>query len=211
MHMRTALRWGEVRINTWTILFWTGALGVVTFLRQDIFDWTRPPVWAWWCAYIGFPVAAAWVLRTHRGVTLVAEGQALARAARAYFLVQGLVFTALSAALFAAPALMQAAWPWPLPPVLSQIYSAPLLGMGLSSFLAARARTWSEVRVFAYAVGVFAVCTLAASVVHRAVFRFPFASTYLWFAGLVLVAVIIGALAGVPAWRTNTARGPSAR
>lgn len=187
--------WSDLWMNATMIFVWTGALGVVSFLRLDIFDWARPPVWAWFFAYIAFPLAAAWLLVRHRTSPTAGTGAPLSLLVKRFFSVQGVLVSALSAMLFLLPSVMQSVWPWPITPVLSQIYSAPLLGYGVCSLLVARARAWSEVRGFVVAEWVFAAGTLVASLIHRSVFIYARPSSWIWFGCFAGLLIVLGTFA----------------
>jgi hypothetical protein len=203
-----ARTWSDARICTWMIFIWTGILGIISFLHLEIFDWARPPWFAWMLAYIGFPLYAAWLLWQHRALPSLAADGTVAALLRAWFWVLAIALVPLSLALFFAPAAVAAAWPWKIPPILAQVYSGPLMAFGLCGALAARAGTWREVRGYVWVTLLFALGTLIASGIHRALFDPGRPVTWLWFLAFGATALIL-ALWGAWPNRQRSATAPS--
>jgi hypothetical protein len=88
---------------------------------------------------------------------------------------------------------MAEGWPWPVTPLLAQIYSAPLLAYGMGSVLLSRCRTWRETRILVVGIGLFALLALVGSVIHRELFTIGDPAAWAWFA--LLATVTAGALA----------------
>jgi hypothetical protein len=182
-----------VRIAFW----WTGWLLVVTFLHWSTFDFARTQVWFWVVAYIAFPLAAAWLAWGPPG----REGEtppagALVREAWIPPLLRGLgiLLGALALAFFLFPARAVDFWPWKISPFLAQVYSGPLLGLGIGLFGLGARRNWVEVKIPAIGLAVAAVLALAASAVHRSAFTPGSVSAVVWFTTLGLVAALAGTL-----------------
>jgi hypothetical protein len=200
-----ARRWREIHVVVPMVAIWTGTLGLVSLLHLDVFDWAREQVWAWFAAYIGFPLIAAWIAWQQRAVHEHASGPSISPALRAWFIAFGILVTLLAVALFVAPAAMARRWPWAITPLVAQIYSAPFLSYGIGSLLAARRRDWPEVRIVVYATLVFTLGVLVASIVHRALFDAYAPATWLWFGGFALVSAGLLAFALVHRLRTTHA------
>ncbi len=98
-------------------------------------------------------------------------------------MAQGAVATVLGLALLTATDAMVSAWPWPITPLLAQIYFAPLLAYGLASFYLARKRTWPDIRVGVTAMLAFAGGVLLASLLHRRLLPLDQRSHAVWFVG----------------------------
>jgi hypothetical protein len=101
--------------------------------------------------------------------------------------VQGALHVIVGLALLVAPGPMAEGWPWPVTPLLAQIYSAPLLAYGIGSLLLARLRTELEVRNILIAIGLFALLALIASLLHRDLFSVGDPAAWAWFGGLLVV------------------------
>lgn len=201
-----ARHWHEVRVVTPMVAIWTGMLGVVSLFYLDAFDWTRVQTWTWFVAYSGFPLFAAWIAWSQRGVTERPGGAQLSVALRGYLLVQGAVATLLAIVLLLAPGVMVGAWPWKITPLLAQVYSAPFLSFGIGSLLAARQRGWAEVRIVVYATLVFALAVLISSVIHSSLFDFSSPAGWLWFSGFGFASTALGLFGFVPSLRARTAQ-----
>ncbi|MBK9713182.1 MAG: hypothetical protein IPO81_17990 [Kouleothrix sp.] len=201
-----AQRWHAIRVVVPMIAIWTGMLGLVSLFHLEVFDWATPQVWVWFVAYIGFPLIAAWIAWQQRAVQDHAADAPIAPALRAYFATQGVIVTLLAVALFVAPAALASRWPWPITPLLAQVYSAPFLSYGLGSLMAARRHDWSEVRIAVYATLVFTLGVLVASLIHAALFDARAPVTWLWFGGFALASAALVAFALAPKLRTRRAQ-----
>lgn len=195
-----ARRWDEVRVVLPMIAIWTGLLFVVSLLHLGEFSPRVPPTYVWFAAYFFYPLIAIWLAWRHRGAAPPeASLPRLPTFVKIYLLAQALAATLLAQALLGAPGLMTRVWPWPITPLLAQIYSAPFLAYGLGSLLLAWRQTWLEVRIALTATWVFAGGVLLASLIHHALFSLANPVTWLWFAGFALATLILAALSGM-AW-----------
>jgi hypothetical protein len=186
-----ARRWAEVRLVPAITAIWTGGLLLVTLLHLQAFDFATTQTRIWFGAYLAYPVIGIWILvrRRHDG-TVPAPGPPPATWIRRCLTGQGVVLTAVGLALLLAPASMATGWPWPVTPLLAQIYSAPLLAYGIGSLLLARARTWQEMRTAVVGIGLFTLLALVGSVVHRSLFVAGDPAAWAWFGGLAAVTTV---------------------
>jgi hypothetical protein len=198
-----ATDWHEVRVVTLILALWTGMLGAVSVLNLSVFNWAHGPTWFWFIAYIGFPLIALWVIWCQRSETSHPADRPISQALRAYLLLQGAVATALALALLLMPQLMTTVWPWSIPVLVAQIYSAPFLAYGLGSLYAARQQAWTEVRIPVLGTLVFVLGVLAASLLHRGVFNPTAPSVWLWFGGFAIAGLALLMFAVVPPLRTQ--------
>lgn len=189
-----ARRWSDVRLVPAITAIWTGGLLLVTLLHLDAFDFATTQTRIWFGAYVAYPLIGIWLLARRRQVRDVgAAARRLPPASRRWLTGQGVVLSALGAALLVAPGTMAEGWPWPVTPLLAQIYSAPLLAYGIGSVLLSRVRTWRETRIEVVGIGLFALLALAGSVIHRDLFAVGDPAAWAWFA--LLGAVTVGAVA----------------
>jgi hypothetical protein len=189
-----ARRWSDVRVIPAITAIWTGGLLLVTLLHLEAFDFATTQTQIWFGAYVAYPLIGIWLLvrrRHERGVA--AADRRLPAGSRRWLTSQGVVLSALGAALLVAPGTMAGGWPWPVTPLLAQIYSAPLLAYGIGSVLLARARTWRETRIAVVGIGLFALLALVGSVIHRDLFAIGDPAAWAWFA--LLTAITAGAVA----------------
>ena len=178
----TARRWAQIRIVPVITAIWTGGLFIVSLLHLEAFDfWTRR-VTIWFGAYLLYPLIAFWLIWIHRDAwNERLGGPPVPRWVRWYLAVQGVLASVVGIALLVATDAMVDAWPWPITPLLAQIYFAPLLAYGVGSLLLAREHTWPELRVGVTALLVFAVGVLIASLLHRNLFEASQRSDVVWF------------------------------
>ena len=189
-----ARRWSDVRLVPAVTAIWTGGLLLVTLLHLEAFDFATPQAQIWFGAYVAYPLLGIWFLVRRRHVRDVgAADRRLPAGSRRWLTGQGVVLSALGAALLVAPGTMAEGWPWPVTPLLAQIYSAPLLAYGMGSVLLSRCRTWRETRILVVGIGLFALLALVGSVIHRELFAIGDPAAWAWFA--LLATVTAGALA----------------
>lgn len=185
-------RYDEVKIVIPMIAIWTGMLFIVSLFYLGEFDYSRPQVWIWFGAYLVYPAIGLWVAWSNRNLKEPHDGTALPAWVRGYLLVQGVLVALLSLSLLLAPDFMVNIWPWKITHMLAQIYSAPFLSYAFGSLMLSRRETWSEARAVLIGTVVFAICILLASIIHRSLFSFANASTWIWFGGFTIASSVLG-------------------
>lgn len=192
----------EVRWAVQMIGLWTGMLFIISILNISAFDFSLLPVQIWFASYIIYPLIAIWMTVRQPSMMNAASlpGPALDGWARNFLLAQGILVTALSAALFFAPAFMSTIWPWTVTPVLAQMYAGPLLSYGLGSLLFARQEQWLGVRAIVPAMLAFTATTVVISFIHVGLFSFAELADLLWF-GWFIFATLVLTLLTARAWR----------
>ncbi len=188
-----ARTWPTVRVIVPMISVWTGALAIVSLVHLAEFDFGRTQTWVWFAAYLVYPLIAAWIAWRMRGNHEHSPGAAIPGLLRGYLLAQGGVLVLLALGLFLFPDAAAGAWPWPITPLLAQIYGAPFLSYGLGSLCAARQETRPEVRLFLVGTLVFAAGVQVSSGLHRALFSSTSPAAWIWFVGFATMAVALAA------------------
>ena len=186
--------YGEVRVMVRVIPIWTGMLFIVSLFYLNEFDYGRAQVWIWFGAYLIYPLIALWLIWNDRHLRESVPGAPLPGWVRSYLAIQGLLVTILALSLLLFPESMVAVWPWKITRLLAQIYSAPFLAYGLSSFMLSRQQTWPEIRVVVTATFIFALGVLLASFIHRQLFSLINVSALFWFGGFSLTTIVLGLL-----------------
>ena len=186
--------YGEVRVMVRVIPIWTGMLFIVSLFYLKEFDYSRAQVWIWFGAYLIYPLIALWLMWKDRHLHENIPGAALPDWVRGYLAIQGWMVTILALSLLLIPEFMVTVWPWKITRLLAQLYSAPFLAYGLSSFMLSRQQTWPEIRVVVRATFIFAFGVLLASFIHRQLFSFINLSALMWFAGFLLATIVLGLL-----------------
>jgi hypothetical protein len=189
-----AKRYVEVRVVVPMIAIWTGMLFLISLFYLDEFDYTIPPTYIWFAAYLVYPLIALWLIWKHRGDREQAPGPRLPAWAKAYLLGQGVVAALLALSLLLFTSRMVASWPWKITQLLAQLYSAPFLAYGIGSLLLARQQAWAEVRIALQAMLVFAVGVLLASFLHRSLFSASELPDRLWFGSFIIATLLLGVL-----------------
>lgn len=187
-------RYFEVKVMIRVIALWTGMLFVVSLFYLSEFNFSRGPVWFWFGAYILYPAIALWLMWRDRNQKEEIQGTPLPGWVNSYLMVQGVFATVLAVTLLSMPNAMVNGWPWKITRLLAQIYSAPFLAYGLSSWMISRSSTWQEIRVIVMGTFVFALGVLLASFIHRDLFSFANLSTWIWFGGFIVATIMLGVL-----------------
>lgn len=187
-----ARRYAEVRILLVGMGLVTGLLLLITVPRFGEFSADNFP-YRWTIFYTIDPLAAGLSLWWLRGRDPVPAGRSrLAPLFVAYAVVLGVA----GIVLLVLPGLAASLWPWTLPPVLGQVYSAFFLTFAVAALLAWREPRWEGVWIYLAAnLGMFGLILLV-SLLHSSRFK-PGPITWLWY-GLWLAGVIAFA---VPFWR----------
>lgn len=185
-----AQRYTEVRITLIEIGLVTLLLLLITLPRLGEFTAPRAFPIGWVLSYTIDPLLVALLLWLMRGRGRTAAGR---NAFTPMFAIYAIVLGAVGIILLALPALAAQLWPWELPEVLGQIYSAFFLGIAACAALAAREPRWEGIRIYTIAQLFLLVLVTGVSVVHINRFRAG-PATWIWFAGCVIGA---GAFAAV--------------
>jgi hypothetical protein len=179
-------RVAAVRIPIALAALWTGALIVVSLLHLGEFDFAKPQVWFWIGAYAVFPLWGAWLyFRAGAGAS------AQPRAKRDALLVGvAVVCLVLAAALFFAPGEMVRLWPWPVAPLLANIYAGPFFAWGVCALLLAHEARPEARRIVLASMLAFALLTILASLLHLKLFHFDAPAAWVWFGALAAAAAV---------------------
>lgn len=191
-----ARRWADVRVVPAITAIWTGGLLLVTLLHLEEFDFATTQTRIWFGAYVVYPLVGVWILAKRRGEgAATGSNPALAARAGLHLMGQGVALSGLGLALLLFTGPVVRGWPWPVTPLLAQVYAAPFLAYGIGSLLLAALRTGRQTRVALVGIGVFALAALAASVIHRDLFG-PGPATWAWFAALAVMTAASALVAG---------------
>lgn len=180
----------QVRIPIALAVLWTGGLMAVSIANLSAFDFAKPQVWFWMGAYAVYPVWGAWLYLGADGAGRTATA---ARRADPALLAVAAVCLLVAVALVAATDTMVRAWPWKLPPLLARIYAAPFLAYGVCAGLLAREARADARRIVLASLACFCALALAASGLHRALFRVDATATWVWVGVLAAVGSVAAA------------------
>jgi len=178
-----AARYAEVRISLIEIGFVTGVLLLITVPHFSEFTPQNFP-YRWTIFYTIDPLVSALILWRLRGNAPPAGRNPLAP----LFLTYSAVLGVAGVILLVAPALAASLWPWALPPILGQVYSAFFLTFALGGVLAAREPDWAGGRVYVLANLGMLLLIVGVSIWHFDRFK-PGPTTWAWYA-LCLAGVV---------------------
>jgi hypothetical protein len=173
-----APRYAEVRIVLIEVGLVTLLLLLITLPRLGEFTPPRAFPTGWVLSYSVDPLLAALLLWRMRGrdAALAGSNQST-RLLRVY----AVVLAALGLILGGLPELAARIWPWELPTVLGQLYSAFFLGMAACAWLAARESRWEGAKIYLVANLFLLVLVVIVSLLHIDRFRTG-PATWIWFA-----------------------------
>jgi hypothetical protein len=145
-----------VRVGKWSVgrsilrmlLAFTVVVLIVSLFNLGQFHFDRWASWAWFVLYIALPINAAYHLWLYRKLP-PAEKVETPQLWRAYLWAQGIVLGLYALALFIAPDLFVAFWPWPVDTFHAQMYSA----IGFTAAAASFGMVWVASRDEFMAVG----------------------------------------------------------
>lgn len=164
---------------------WTGVLLLVSLLNVAQLADARPQLAFWWFAYAVFPTWGAWLWWLAPRPPRRAHASRPGLAAAAALALLGL------ALLARVPAVL-AHWPWPLPPLLAQVYAGPVLACAvLIASLSCQAPHRDQAPVRA-ALALLAALLLLASALHADRLDAAAPGTWLWLAAPALGLLALG-------------------
>ena len=186
----------EVRWGVQMIGIWTGMLFIISILNLSAFGLNLLPVQIWFASYIIYPIIAIWMtFRDSASMKPAAlSGPALDSLSKNFLLVQGIVVSLLSVALFLAPGLMSTLWPWKVTPTLAQMYAGPMLSYGVGSLVYSKQEQWLGVRSIVPGMFSFVLATVIVSFMHFNLFSLAELADLLWFAWFIVSTLLLGVM-----------------
>jgi hypothetical protein len=175
-------RW-QVASGLVAIVIFTTAVGILNLLNWEAFDFDETTVRVWIAVYIAFPVlgiALIWLRRHDDEGTQ--RGEAIAPWARAWFLVQAVVYGVVGVLCLVARETVADAWPWPVTNTVVQFYGGAFLSLAYISWHSARRRTWASLVAAVLPFLVFSVLAVVVSLIHEELFSADDVATWAWFA-----------------------------
>jgi hypothetical protein len=134
-----ARSWRSLRVLPLPLVVLSVLLLAATLVHEDRFRWDYAPTWVWTAVYAGVPFAVAllWGLQERNAEPAPPRDERL-RGMLRRSAVLGAALTALGLALFAAPAALADAWPWPITPLLGRALGSWYLLVGCALLVSAR-------------------------------------------------------------------------
>lgn len=206
-----ASRWHEMAIGFPAVAVFAGLLGIATFLHWDRFIHDSPAFWTWTVLYVVAPplILLAWLRQGARPAMPVRGDLVLPRAARTFFGLVGIAMIVVSAALFAAPVEVGAAWPWTLTPLTTRVMSAMFALPGLVGIGIALDPRWAAARIVLEAEVIAIAMILVSAARDLGSFDAASPLTATFIGGIATLAIAIVALYAAMERRTP-AGGPAA-
>lgn len=190
-------RW-QVGSGFLAVTIFTGVTGILNAINLDAFDFDATTVRIWIAVYIVFPIAGLALAYVHRhDARDVEHGRPIASWARAWLLVQAVVYAVVGALLLFARGAAADAWPWAVTETLAQFYGGAFLGLAYVSWHSARRRVWPALVAVVPPFLVFAVATIVVSLVHGELFDGGDPAAWAWFAFFGASAAALAAMLAV--------------
>jgi hypothetical protein len=176
-----AKRYAAVRISLIEIGFVTGVLLLITIPHFGGFTSETFP-YRWTIFYTIDPLVTlliVWVLRSRDPAPLGRNPL------WPLFLLYAMVLGVAGLALLLLPSVAVSLWPWPLPPILGQVYSIFFLTFALGGVLAMREPRWMGVWIYCAANFGMLFLIIIVSLYHRDRFGTG-PATWVWFSSCVI-------------------------
>lgn len=179
-------RWSRVRVPFVTVLVFTVVTLAATLLHLDPFHFDAPGLvaraaaWFWVVVYVTVPIGMLLMLAAQERLPQADPPgrMPLPRGLAVVLVVQGAVFLAVGAVLFAAPGTESGLWPWQLTPLTARTVAAWLLAFGVGTVLALRDRDLGRLELAAVAYAVFGALEIAVLLMYADVVRWDSPATY---------------------------------
>lgn len=178
--------WARIRIPFVTVLVFTIVTLVATLVHLAPFHFGAPGVvarsaaWFWLAVYVVVPIGMVVMLVVQERLPQPdpPRRMPLPRGLAAVLVMQGAVFLAVGAVLFAAPGTESALWPWPLTPLTARAVASWLLAFGVGIVLALRDRDLGRLEQAAAAYAVFGALEIVVLVRYAEVVRWDHPATW---------------------------------
>ena len=209
--------WARVRIIPVMGFTLTATTAAVTLWHLEQFHLgagsaaARLAAWAWLAVYLAIPVllAAVFVLQERAGgrreYTVV---EPLLPLTRVVLVVQAVAATVLGLGLILQPAVFDAAWPWPLPPLSARAVAAWILTIAAGSWWGLREGDWRRFDRALPGLAVFLALVAVAAVRYPEPLDAAEWQDRAFFAALGLAGLVF-ALAAWQQRRRRRERGPT--
>jgi hypothetical protein len=148
--------WQRVRVIFVSTLFFSLPIVLITFDNLSTFHLDEGPflaqlaAWIWLIAYVAIPalMLVSLILQERGGGSReYAISRPLDPLVRVGLVLQGVILTTLSVALFFFPSDLRDVWPWPVTPLAAGAVAAWIFSFGISSFWVLRDGDWDRVRI----------------------------------------------------------------
>jgi hypothetical protein len=180
-------RRADVRLFVIGFAFATGIILILTALHwSDFMGDGLPHRLVWIFDYVADPVLGIILIPLFG---LMPPSKAVGHSLTPLLLAETVVFGLLGLVLLVAPELASSYWPWPLPPILGQLYACLILTFAVGAFLASRESSQRAIRDYLIASLGLAVLVLIASSLHVDRFKAE-PVTPVWFAVWALAALV---------------------
>jgi len=191
--------WAEARIVVPAVFTFTTLTLVATLLHLDRFHFTSTAVfaqaaaWFWLTIYVVVPpvMLVMWYRQSRIPGDDPERSTSLPTILRLALAAQAIIMLVWGIALFAAPALFAASWPWKLTPLTSRAIGAWLIGIGVLAAQSVRENDYSRIRVGLLSYAAFALLELVALARYPASFSWFGFSAWIYL-GLICSVLLVG-------------------
>jgi hypothetical protein len=167
-----------------------------TLIHIDRFFVDRITFWGWFLIYLIVPFAfpAAWLLNKKYAVPQQGDELQFPKNSVSIAAVVSLGTFLLAAVLIFNPTLAASFWPWNLTPLMSRVIGGWILSWSAAAFCLVFERRYLAYREFIPEAGLWLVLILIGGLRYSEQFDFSRPSTYVFFGGLGLLALLMFSL-----------------
>jgi len=168
---------------------------VPTAIHRDLFNFRHVLAWLWLIDYVVFPLALLLVYLAGLSAypNTGSEPKDVPRWQRALLLVLAVIVAAIGFVQLVWPTALAQAWPWPLTPLMSQVYGCWLIAAAVGLTAVAAEKTFAFMRLGLWAIIAVSASALIAPFLHASGLRMGL-GIILWIACIGVPALLSGGL-----------------
>jgi hypothetical protein len=189
-------RWSPARVIVPMIFVFTAIVLLVSLLNLDRLNLSSPSTWFWFVLYVGIPLNSAYHLWLYRRLP-PADSQVMPVWYRNLVLVEVMIFTLYGIALFIAPVIFSAFWPWKLDDFHGRMYCVAFLTPAVGAYLVSRNASKVELITMGLTQIAGGMLTIIGFMMVDAVQKrvdWSAAGTWLWLAFFPILVVVGSAM-----------------
>ena len=168
---------------------------IPTAIHHSLFNFDHPLAWLWLLLYVVFPPVLLLVyltgLHVYRDPAAVASD--IPGRQRGLLIAAAILVAAVGVVLLVFPTAWASAWPWPLTPLVAQVYGCWLLAGALGIIAIAAERVFANVRLALWTMIAVSLCAAVGPLLHPAQLQID-VGIVVWVGGVLSLAMLFGGL-----------------
>lgn len=182
----------EVRITIRMIVIWTGMLFIVSLFYLGEFDYTHPPVWFWFGAYLIYPLIGLQLILKYRTLQEKSKRTRFTGLGKRLFFGAGCGDDLIGRLPFDCAAVHGKCLALENYCVARSNVFSSISVLWIRELTLSRQQMWMEARVAVIGIFVFTFGVFLASLIHRELFSITNMAVWVWFGSFLLATVTLG-------------------